>query len=92
MILKITYILNRSDFMGDANAHLLDLAHGGRRAGHDVTILVGRDGVFFKSFRERGISCFPLKHIKRDIELVSDPFETWLPKGYWDSWGRGELR
>ncbi|MGO7932179.1 hypothetical protein ACC723_38020, partial [Rhizobium ruizarguesonis] len=73
--MKITYILNRSDFMGDANAHLLDLAHGGRRAGHDVTILVGGDGVFFKSFRERGISCFPLKHIKRDIELVSDPFE-----------------
>lgn len=50
MILKITYILNRSDFMGDANAHLLDLAHGGRRAGHDVTILVGGDGVFFKKF------------------------------------------
>lgn len=48
MILKITYILNRSDFMGDANVHLLDLAHGARRAGHNVTILVGRDGSSLK--------------------------------------------
>ena len=48
MILKITYILNRSDFMGDANVHLLDLAHGARRAGHDVTILVAGMGSSLK--------------------------------------------
>lgn len=58
MILKITYILNRSDFMGDANAHLLDLAHGGRRAGHDVTILVGGDGSSLKVLEKEGFLAF----------------------------------
>lgn len=87
MILKIIYILNCLDFMGDVNVYLFDFVYGGWWVGYDVIIFVGGDGVFFKSFRERGIFCFFLKYIKRDIELVFDLFEIWLFKGYWDSWG-----
>lgn len=72
MVLKITYILTRSDFIGGASVHLLDLAHGARRAGHDVKILVGGIRVFFESARERGLSCFSLNYMRGNIELVTD--------------------
>lgn len=72
MVLKITYILTRSDVIGGASVHLLDLAHGAQRAGHDVTILVGGDGIFFESAKGRGLSCFSLKYMKREIEVASD--------------------
>ena len=44
--MKIVYIITRSDVLGGASVHLLDLAKGMIENGHQVHILVGGTGAF----------------------------------------------
>lgn len=70
--MKIVYVITRSDVMGGASIHLLDLAEGVQARGHDVTILVGGDGIVVDRAREKGLTCISLKYLVREISPLKD--------------------
>lgn len=70
--LKIAYVITRSDVIGGAGVHLLDLAEGARQAGHEVIILAGGQGVLALQAQARGIAYVPLKHLYRRLSLLQD--------------------
>lgn len=70
--MKVIFVITRSDVMGGASVHLLDLAAGLQACGYDITILVGGQGVFLQHARERSLSCISLKYLTREIDLVID--------------------
>lgn len=72
--MKIVYVITRSDVIGGASVHLLDLALGAQRAGHHVNILVGGEGVFLSRAKKEGICCISLRHMVREI----NPFKDFL--------------
>ena len=51
-MLNIIYIITRSDVLGGASVHLLDLAKGMIGQGHQVHILVGGEGTFTKELKK----------------------------------------
>ncbi|WP_228715148.1 glycosyltransferase family 4 protein [Marinobacter salsuginis] len=70
--LRIVYVITRSDVMGGASVHLLDLAQGMQELGHDVTILVGGNGLVVQRAKARGLSCVPVEHLVREIRIFED--------------------
>lgn len=75
--MKILYVITRSDVLGGASVHLLDLAAGAQTKGHDVVIGVGAEtetGVFFDRAAAMGIKCHGLRSLVREINVVKDFF------------------
>jgi glycosyltransferase involved in cell wall biosynthesis len=70
--LKIVYVITRSDVIGGASVHLMDLASGMQTEGHGVTILVGGNGMLIQKVQEKGLNCIPLKHLVREISPYLD--------------------
>ena len=70
--MKIVYVITRSDVIGGASVHLLDLALGSSKAGHSVDVLVGGEGVFNTRARDLGLSCHSLKYLVREISPGKD--------------------
>lgn len=70
--MKIVYVITRSDVIGGASVHLLDLAYGAKDAGHEVVILVGGHGVFLDRAEEKGLRCVSLLYMVREISLLKD--------------------
>lgn len=70
--MRILYIITRSDVIGGASVHLLDLAVGVQEAGHEVIIVVGGHGVFIDQAKARGLTCISALHLVRPLNLVSD--------------------
>ena len=70
--MRIAYVITRSDVMGGASVHLLDLAEGVQSRGHEVTIFVGGDGIVVERARKRGLKCVPLDHMLREISPIKD--------------------
>lgn len=70
--MKILYVITRSDVMGGASMHLLDLVEGIKALGHEVLILVGGGGVFLDLAKQRNLQVRSLRHLVRDISLVKD--------------------
>lgn len=81
-ILNIVYIITRSDVLGGASVHLLDLAKGMINQGHQVHILVGGTGTFTDELKKNNINFNSLKHLKREISLVHDLLGFWEIKKY----------
>lgn len=75
--MKIVYIITRSDVLGGASVHLLDLAKGMISQGHEVHILVGGTGAFTEELEKNDISFSPLNHLKREISLIHDALGFW---------------
>ncbi|WP_446893262.1 glycosyltransferase family 4 protein [Acinetobacter sp. NS4_7] len=75
--MKIVYIITRSDVLGGASVHLLDLAKGMISQGHEVHILVGGTGAFTEELEKNDISFSPLNHLKREISLIHDVLGFW---------------
>jgi len=69
---RVVYVITRSDVMGGASIHLLDLAKGVQSRGHNVTILVGGEGIVVDRAREKGLPCVPLRYLVREISLFRD--------------------
>lgn len=70
--MNIVYIITRSDTLGGANIHLLDLAEGVKNLGHQVTILIGGEGVVTQQARTRGLNCISLENMVREINPLKD--------------------
>jgi glycosyltransferase involved in cell wall biosynthesis len=70
--LKILYVITRSDVIGGASVHVLDLAHGARLAGHEVLVLVGGTGIFLERAKAKGIRCIALRYLVREINPITD--------------------
>lgn len=69
---SIVFVITRSDVMGGASVHLLDLAVGLQSRGYDITILVGGQGVFLQHARNRSLNCISLKYMIREIDPIVD--------------------
>lgn len=70
--LHICYVITRSDVMGGASVHLLDLAAGVQQQGHKVTILVGGDGIVNQRAKAMGLTIIALQHLVRPIHPFKD--------------------
>lgn len=70
--MKIVYVLTRSDVIGGASVHLLDLAYGAQQAGHTVVILVGGEGAFQERAYQKGLRCISLRYMVREISPLTD--------------------
>ena len=80
--MNIVYIITRSDVLGGASVHLLDLAKGMIDQGHQVHILVGGTGTFTDELKKNNINFTSLEHLKREISLVHDVLGFWEIKKY----------
>ncbi len=80
--LHICYVITRSDVMGGASVHLLDLAAGVQQQGHKVTILVGGDGIVNQRAKAMGLTIIALKHLVRPIHPCKD-FACWFELRRW---------
>ncbi|WP_328707421.1 glycosyltransferase family 4 protein [Pseudomonas ogarae] len=72
--MKIVYVITRSDTMGGASVHVLDLASGAQKAGHEVIVLVGGKGVFVTRAKKKNIPVISLKFLVRNINPFKDIF------------------
>jgi len=70
--MKILYFITRSDVIGGASIHLIDLALGMKARGHDVIIFSGGSGVFTDFAKQKGLSVFSLNYLKRDLNIFLD--------------------
>lgn len=80
--MKIVYIITRSDVLGGASIHLLDLAKGMINQGHAVHVLVGGTGIFTEELKKNNVSFSSLKYLKREIALTHDVLGFWEIKKY----------
>jgi glycosyltransferase involved in cell wall biosynthesis len=71
-LLNLVYIITRSDVIGGASNHVLDLAGGVQAKGHKVTIILGGSGLVAEIARSRGLSCICLPNLVREISLLKD--------------------
>ena len=69
---NIVYVITRSDVIGGASAHLLDLAEGVQDKGHKITIIIGGSGLVANIARSRGLDCICLPGLVREISLAKD--------------------
>lgn len=76
-VLNVVYIITRSDVLGGASIHLLDLAKGMINQGHHIHILVGGTGTFTEELEKNDISFNSLNHLKREISLIHDVLGFW---------------
>ena len=70
--MRILYVITRSDVMGGASVHLLDLASGVQEAGHEVLIVVGGHGIFIERAKERRLTCVSVNNLVRPLSIISD--------------------
>lgn len=71
-LLNLCYVITRSDVMGGASVHLLDLALGMQKAGHQVTILVGGYGIVNEKAKALGLLCHSVPSLVRPIHPFQD--------------------
>ena len=65
---KISYLITRSDTVGGAHVHLLDLACRAQADGHTVEVLVGGNGLYAALLRDRGLTVVNLRYLVRPIK------------------------
>jgi len=70
--MKIAYVITRSDSIGGASIHLLDLADGMQKRGLDVHVFVGGDGPFCDLLSQYGIPFTQIPSLVREISPVQD--------------------
>src|SRR4030042_7204580 len=70
--MKIAYIITRSDSIGGAQRHLLDLSKGQQQFQNEVIVLVGGDGPFVEELTRNQIEVIPVKELRRSINPLRD--------------------
>ncbi len=69
--LKILYLITKSNF-GGAQRYVFDLATEARKAGHDVVVGFGGNGMLKTKLQEAGIRTIEIPSLLRDINILSD--------------------
>ena len=67
-MLKILYLITRSDTVGGAHVHLLDLASRAQADGHTVKVLVGGNGLYAALLRDKELQVLNLRYLVRPIK------------------------
>ena len=70
--MKIAYLITRSDTVGGAHVHVMDIAARAQAQGHDIEVLVGGNGPYAELLRQRGLKVVSLRHLVRPIRPQSD--------------------
>lgn len=71
-LLRIAFVITRSDTIGGAHIHVLDMSSALISAGHDVLVLVGGSGPYTEALSERGVPYRSIGVLGRDVGAVSD--------------------
>lgn len=74
--MKVLYVITRSDVMGGASIHLLDLAEGMMKHGHQVKVLIGGNGLVIEKANEKLIPIKSICHLYRRISPMNDILAT----------------
>lgn len=69
--MKILYLITKSNW-GGAQRHVFDLAVQSKKAGHEVIVALGGEGILRDRLREESISTRPIQEMWRDIHLSKD--------------------
>lgn len=83
--MRIVQIITRSDAVGGAHIHLLELCKRLVRDGHEVTVLVGGQGPFVRELSASGIPHQSLRHLVRPIRPWIDIRAIWEVRGALES-------
>jgi|UPI00036F5593 glycosyltransferase involved in cell wall biosynthesis len=70
--MKIVQVLTRGDVLGGAQSHVHDLCVALKRAGHDVTVITGRPGIFNERLAGYGISQLSIDDLVRPVRPWRD--------------------
>jgi glycosyltransferase involved in cell wall biosynthesis len=70
--MKIVQVLTRGDVLGGAQSHVQDLCVALKRAGHDVTVITGRPGIFNDRLAACGISQLFIDDLIRPVRPWRD--------------------
>lgn len=79
-VLRISYLITRSDTVGGAHVHVLDLAARAQAEGHTVEVLVGGNGLYAALLRDKGLKVINLRYLVRPVRPHLDIFavlECW---------------
>lgn len=71
-IMKIAYLITRSDQIGGAQIHIRDMAKYVTHNGHDVVVLCGGSGPLVEQLAAADIPVITIKHLKREINPYFD--------------------
>ncbi len=69
--MKIIYGITKSNF-GGAQRYVFDLAKAAQRAGHDVAVMCGGNGVLVEKLEAEHIRVITLPHLQRDISIIDE--------------------
>ncbi len=70
--MKIIYIVTRSNEIGGAQIHVRDLAKELKRQGHDVIVLAGGDGRYYRQLEAHGILFRRIPDLLQPINPIKD--------------------
>jgi glycosyltransferase involved in cell wall biosynthesis len=65
-------VITRSDSIGGAQLHVLELARALQQAGHVVAVFVGGDGDFIPRLREADLPVWPIPDLVREVDPVAE--------------------
>ena len=70
--MRVAFVITRSDIVGGASLHVLQLAASLQRRGHDVLVVVGGRGPFVADLRKARLRVVALPHFHRAIRPADD--------------------
>ncbi|HHY38780.1 MAG TPA: glycosyltransferase family 4 protein [Clostridia bacterium] len=70
--MRIAYVITRSDAVGGAHIHVIDLASALLTRGHEVIVLVGGHGPFTEELWRKGIQFHSMPYLGRSIRPARD--------------------
>ncbi len=76
-MLNIFYLITRSDTIGGAHVHMMDLAARVQSDGHNVEVLVGGNGPYAALLRDKGLKVINLRYLVRPVRPHLDILAVW---------------
>jgi glycosyltransferase involved in cell wall biosynthesis len=70
--IRIVHVITRSDSLGGAQVHVLDLAEALVGKGHEVTVFLGGNGPVANELERRGVPYRSIRHLARPLNPVAD--------------------
>ena len=70
--MRIAYVITRSDSVGGASVHVIDLSREMRARGHEAVVLCGGQGPVTEKLAAAGVPFRPLRHLHTRIDPWKD--------------------